>query len=161
MADDGEQSTDKHGQSRRTRDITVTSSRDKQLDPRWFLYPAYILVFLAGGLVIKFTMRSQEWSAIPVAMAWGLLFLWYWLYGVAFRYRRPVLKYFSLAGALGFGGLLTAFCFDRAPPQLAATAEGVVVRGLLMDLIWAGVTTATSAVIIGLHAILFSRARGS
>ena len=142
-------------------DITVRSTDDPQLDPRWFLYPAYILCFTAGALAVKFSLQTREWSTIPVVVAWGLLFLWYWLYGVAFRYRRPVLKYFSLAGAFGIGGLLSAFCLDRAPPQIAAGPDGAALRGLITDLLWAGVITAISAVVIALHAILFGRARGS
>ena len=156
MSDDD---TSKRAQTSRSVDITVTRAADQQLDPRWFLYPAYILTLSAGGLASQFALRTEEWSTIPVMLAWTLLFIWYWLYGVAFRYRRPVLKYFSLAGALGFGGLLCAFCLDRAAPQYAVQAEGAAVRTLEHDLVWAGVATGITTVIIGLHVILFGRAR--
>lgn len=140
-------------------DIVVRRGRNKQLDVRWFLYPAYILTFVAGGIAANFATGSEEWKAGPVGVAWGILFLWYWLYGVAFRYRRPVLKYFSLAAALGFGGLLTAFCLDRVPPQLVAQSDGgAQLRGLLTNLLWAGLMTGVSAFIVVVHSILFSRA---
>lgn len=152
--------TNRRAQTDRNADITVTRTEDSTLDPRWFLYPAYILTLSSGGLAAKFAIDSQAWATVPVMLAWSLLFIWYWLYGVAFRYRRPVLKYFSLAGALGFVGLLCAFCLDRAQPQLAARADGAAVRTLEMDLIWAGTATGITVVIVGVHAILFSGARG-
>jgi hypothetical protein len=131
----------------------------RQLDARWFLYPAYTLTLGAGGVASQFAVRSQEWAVGPVVVAWGLLLVWYWLYSVAFHYRRPLLKYFGLAGALGFGGLLTTFCLDRAPPQYAASDGGAVFRSFEFDLVWAGVATGVGALLVGLHAILFSRAR--
>ena len=139
-------------------DIVVRRARHSQLDVRWFLYPAYILTFGAGGIAANFAIGSPEWSPGPVTLAWALLFLWYWLYGVAFRYRRPVLKYFSLAAALGFGGLLTAFCLDRVPPQIVAQTHGAELRGLLTNLLWAGLLTGLSAFVVVVHSILFSRA---
>jgi len=157
MSDD---QTDRRAQTDRNADITVTRADESPLDTRWFLYPAYILTLAAGGLAAKFALRSEEWSTAPVMLAWSLLFVWYWLYGVAFRYRRPVLKYFALAGALGFGGLLCAFCLDRAPPQLAVQPDGAAVRTLEMDLVWAGLATGVTVVLIGVHVILFSGARG-
>lgn len=160
MADEKANSSEA-SERRRSPDPTARSSDGEQLDPRWFLYPAYFLTFSAGGIAINFAAQSREWATFPVALAWGLLFLWYWLYGVAFRYRRPVLKYFSLAGALGIGGLLTAFCLERVPSQIVAAEQGAEVRGLVMELAWAGLITGTSAFVIGLHAILFGRARGT
>lgn len=148
-----------HGETDRDGDITVESSMGRQVDARWFLYPAYTLTLGAGGVASQFAVRSQEWAVGPVVVAWGLLLVWYWLYSVAFHYRRPLLKYFGLAGALGFGGLLTTFCLDRAPPQYAASDSGAVFRSFEFDLVWAGVATGVGALLVGLHAILFSRAR--
>lgn len=132
-----------------------------KLDERWFLYPAYLLAFSGGFLASHFAAGSPEWSPLPVLLAWGLLFVWYWLYGVAFRYRRPALKYFALAASVAFGVLLTAFCIDRALPQLAAADEGVAARGAVLRLVWAAITTGLSCVLIVTHTLLFSRFRGS
>ncbi len=154
-----EHQTRDHGETDRNPDITVERAADRQIDRRWFLYPAYVSAMAAGGIAAQFALGSEEWAVGPVLLAWGLLFLWYWLYGVAFHYRRPVLKYFALAGALGFGGLLTTFCLDRAPPQLAPTGEGAAIRTFELDLLWAGLATGLGAALVGLHAILFSRSR--
>jgi hypothetical protein len=140
-------------------DRRTPGKRPRQVDPRWFLYPAYTLTLGAGGVASQFAIRTDEWAVGPVLVAWGLLFVWYWLYSVAFHYRRPVLKYFALAGALGFGGLLTTFCLDRAPPQYVASESGAVFRSFEFDLVWSGVATGLGALLVAVHAILFSRAR--
>jgi len=141
--------------------VSTTMAVVSQIDERWFLYPAYVLTLTAGALAVRFSAQTPEWSAAPTVLAWSLLFIWHWLYGVGFRYRRPALKYFSLAAATVFGGLLTAFAVDRAVPQLAATGGGVTRRGFAVELLWCAGATGTAVALVVAHAFLFSRARKS
>lgn len=165
--DDGSSSTDSDEQPDRAPQtveevlVSTTMAVVSQIDERWFLYPAYVSTLTAGALAAQFAARSPEWSAGPVVLAWTLLFIWHWLYGVAFRYRRPALKYFSLAAAAAFGTLLTAFSLDRAVPQPAAADGGVAVRGVSTDLIWCTVATGAGVALVVAHATLFTRSRKS
>ncbi len=126
---------------------------------RWPIYLAYLMALAGGGFAADFALRTSEWSIGPVVLAWGLLVLWYWLYSVSFQYERPLLKYFALASGTAYGGLLAAFAFDRAPAQLAATAEGAVERGAVGELFWAGFVTIAGLAAIVLHAALIGRGR--
>lgn len=158
---EGESETDRAPQSVEEVLVSTTMAVVSQIDERWFLYPAYVLTLTAGALAVRFAAQTPEWSAGPAVLAWSLLFIWHWLYGVGFRYRRPALKYFSLAAAAVFGGLLTAFSLDRALPQLAATEGGVAMRGVAVELLWCAGATGVAVALLVAHAFLFSRARKS
>lgn len=165
--DDGRPTVDRDAESGRAPQsveevlVSTTMAVVSQIDERWFLYPAYVLTLTAGALAVRFAAQTPEWSAGPAVLAWSLLFIWHWLYGVGFRYRRPALKYVSLAVAAVFGGLLTAFSLDRAVPQLAATEGGVAMRGVAVELLWCAGATGIGVALVVAHAFLFSRARKS
>ncbi len=137
---------------------TSTSSRTtRSTYLRWCLYPAYGLTVLGGGLALRFTLETYEWSILPVALAWGLLLAWHWLYGVSVRYRRPVLRYLSGLADMAMGGLLMAFALERAAPQQVALEGGMGFRNLSMPLIGAACATGLSTALVLLHALVVSR----
>lgn len=127
------------------------------IDRRWLSYPAYIAAFGAGGIAVDFAIEAGEWAAGPVAIAWMMLFFWEWIYGVAYRYRRTILKYFAflLVTALTVG--LSAFCWERAEPQLVAASGQLVERGHVASLEWAAVITVLSGLLIAAHLIILGR----
>lgn len=127
------------------------------VDLRWLSYPAYVACFVGGGLAVNFAIDGQEWSAPPIALAWMALFFWEWIYGVAYHYRRTVLKYFSFAMVAGMTTLLAALCWERAEPQMVAAVNGLVERGHVGALDWAAVATIASGVLIGAHVLILGR----
>ncbi len=127
------------------------------VDLRWLSYPAYIACFIGAGLAANFAIDAKEWSAPPVALAWMMLFFWEWIYGVAYHYRRTILKYFSFLLVVGLSALLAALCWERAQPQLVANATGLVQRGHVGGLDWAGVATVISGGLISLHLLILGR----
>jgi hypothetical protein len=132
------------------------------VDVRWLSYPAYIACFVGGGIAVNFAIDGQEWAAPPIAVAWMMLFFWEWIYGVAYRYRRGVLKYASLVLVVGLAAALAAFCWDRAEPQLVANAQGfvgggLVERGQVDSLDWAAIFAIASGALIAVHAVILGR----
>lgn len=127
------------------------------VDLRWLVYPAYIACFAAGSIAVDFAIEANEWAAPPVALAWLMLFFWEWIYGVAYRYRRTILKYFSFLIVAGLTVGLAAFCWERADAQLVATAEGLAKRGYESSLITAAIGTIISGVFITLHVLFLGR----
>lgn len=127
------------------------------VDLRWAVYPAYVLCFIAGGIAVNVAIDGREWAAGPVALAWSLLFLWEWVYAVAYRYRRTLLKYFSGLMVLVVGGLLTLLVWERGQPQLVATLQGLVERPAVRSLSLAAFCTAMSAALVVLHLAALGR----
>lgn len=130
-----------------------------RLSRRLPIYAAYVMSYVGGGFAVSFATDSKEWFAGPVALAYLLLFGWYWLYSVGYRYGRPLLKYFSLTAGMAFGAILAAVCLDRAPAQFAAGPEGAFNRGAVPSLYWAGFITAASALVIFIHALVLGSGR--
>ncbi|MFP4597488.1 MAG: hypothetical protein ACLFVJ_04500 [Persicimonas sp.] len=127
------------------------------VDLRWLSYPAYIACFGAGGIAVNFAIDVPEWSAPPVALAWAMLFFWEWIYGVAYHYRRRVLRYFSFLLVAAMSAGLAALCWERAEPQLVATGAGLAERGHVDSLDWAAILTLVSGVLITLHVVVLGR----
>jgi hypothetical protein len=136
------------------------------VDLRWLVYPAYVACFFGGGLAVNFAIDTQEWAAPPIAISWMALFFWEWIYGVAYRYRRRFLKYFSVLLVVGLSAALAAFCWERAEPQLVATTQafasaglegGLVERAHVDSLDWAAVFALMSGALILLHVIILGR----
>ncbi len=127
------------------------------VDIRWLSYPAYIACFAGGGFAVDFAIESTEWSAPPVALAWTMLFFWEWIYGVAYRYRRTILKYFSFLLVAGLTVGLAALCWERAEPQVVAQAGGLVERSDVSSLNWAAISTLVSGALITIHVIILGR----
>lgn len=96
-----------------------------RIEASWVLYPCYLLVIVSGSLVVNFAIDTFEWSPMVVLLAWVLLFTWNWVYGVAYRYRRRIMKYFSVTMSIVMGLGLAALCWERGQPQLVATAADV------------------------------------
>lgn len=137
-----------------------------RVDERRVLYPAYGLVFIAGALAVTFAMEHPEWAVGPVGLAWFVLFGWIWFYGVAYRYRRRLLKYTSVTVVLGLSWLLIGFCIDRARAQIAmgGPVQDMVVQGSPLierayapELVWAGGITAIAAALVVVHVVFLGR----
>lgn len=128
------------------------------IDRRWLSYPAYLACFAGGAGSIRFAMHTAEWSAGPVAIAWLMLFFWEWIYGVAYGYRRAILKYFSYGMVLILSIGLALLSFDRAAAQVAATVPGELVeRGAAAGLTWAGIAALVSGAFITAHVVILGR----
>lgn len=78
------------------------------------LYPAYALALLAGLLGAHWGLTTGELSPFMILLAWSLLFCWYWVYGVAYRYRRWLMKTFALFMSIFTALALTFFAALRA-----------------------------------------------
>lgn len=129
-----------------------------RINERWILYPIYVLHLVAGGLAALFAAGSAEWSPIPVGLAWILLYVWNWFYGVAYRYRRPVLKYTSLFVIFGFTAALAFFVFERARAQTAMLdMHEIGERAAAPLLYWAGVATLVAAGLLLAHFVFLGR----
>ena len=122
------------------------------------LYPVYVLVLGGGLLAARFALTTHEWSAPVILLAWFVLFLWVWFYGVAYRYRRPLLKYTSLLAIVGLTGALSYFSIERAAAQQAMVGPGeLAVRGVAKSLY---VVAGGNAVALGLlvaHLVFLGR----
>lgn len=127
------------------------------VDVRWLVYPAYITCFVAGGLAVEFAIDAGEWATPTVAIAWLMLFFWEWIYSVAYRYRRTILKYFSFLLVAGLSVGLAAICWERAEPQLVATASGLIDRDHASILDFAAITTLLSGAFVTIHVIVAGR----
>lgn len=125
----------------------------------WVMYPIYALQFAAGGLGVHFALGTHEWSAIPVGLAWFLLYVWNWFYGVAYRYRRRLLKYTSVTIVLVLTVALAYFCFEKAPRQdVVVLAKGELgSRPPAPGLYWAAVATMVAAGLLVAHIVFLGR----
>lgn len=142
--------------------VTMEAPRHRllpgRIHERWVLYPIYLLHLFGGLLAVRFALGTAEWSAVPVGLAWFLLYVWNWFYGVAYRYRRPLLKYASVLAVLSLTAVLSYFAFERADGQLAMvqTTE-LVERGAQPMLYWAGVSTLVAAGMLAAHLVFLGR----
>jgi len=124
----------------------------------WVMYPVYGLVLGAGLLAVRFAATTAEWSAIVVGLAWFLLFVWNWFYGVAYRYRRPLLKYSSVLVVLALTAALAYFSMERAAAQRAMISMNEIAeRPEAPTLYWAAVATMVAAALLVLHLVFLGR----
>lgn len=121
------------------------------------LYPCYALVSLSGLIALNFAMESPEWASLPVAVGWFALFNWYWFYGVAYRYRRRVLKYTSVLTLIGFSVALSMICVDRGKAQIAFDGEHIGHRDPETGLYWAAVFVIVALVLLLTHVVFLGR----
>ncbi len=129
-----------------------------RLHEAWILYPIYGLNLVSGLLAMSFAIGTHEWSAPVVGLAWLLLGVWNWFYGVAYRYRRPLLKYSSVIVILGLTTALVSFSIERAQPQLAMVrATQLSERAASAELYWAAVATVVAAGLLVAHLVFLGR----
>jgi hypothetical protein len=146
-------------------DIDVTGGAAVQhrgrVDDRWILYPSYTLSILAGLIATNTAFELSGWKAGPVFAGWAVLVGWIWLYSIGYRYRRPIMTWFSFAAIMLLGPFLTFVALDRAPPQLVASGQETALRSMLSELVWVGGFTGGTVVLILLHALFLGRGRRS
>lgn len=87
------------------------------------LYPAYAAVGFAAVSAGYFSLETGEWHPVMVLLGWGLLFCWYWVYGIAYHYRRRVMKYFAVAMSMLTAGSLVMISAVRGA-AMAVPVEG-------------------------------------
>jgi len=121
------------------------------------LYPCYALVSLSGLIALNFALESPEWASLPVAIGWFALFNWYWFYGVAYRYRRRVLKYTSVFTLIGFTVALAMISIDRGRAQIAYDGEHIQHRDPVTGLYWAAVFVIVALVLLLVHVVFLGR----
>ena len=120
----------------------------------YVLYPIYLLVAVGGALAVNFALTTPEWSAPVAALAWGLLFIWNWFYGVAYRYRRKLLKFTSVVAVVGLSVALAGFALDRAAAQVAMSGPTELAqRDPIVALYGAAVVTVAAAALLVAHLV--------
>ena len=114
----------------------------------------YLLILAAGGLAVNFALDTPEWSSPVVALGWLLLAQWTWFYGVAFQYRRRLLRFTSTTMVLLLSAALTALTLDRAAAQVAmAGPQTLAERESAVALYWAAGATVLVAGLLVLHLV--------
>ena len=92
------------------------------------LYPAYTLTLMAGILGAQWALRTEELNPLMLLLAWCLLFCWYWVYGVAYRYRRWLMKSFALFISSLTALALTFFSALRSTSLYLPAEAGLALR---------------------------------
>ena len=129
-----------------------------RVDPKAIFYPIYLLIIFSCQQVVEVTvLERREWAMLPVLLGWGQIFLWVWIYRVAWTYRRWLLRWVSLPAAMGLALGLAQLCYDRADAQAVAIAQGLVQREALGALDWAGHMLVAVAAILLAHAAFLGR----
>lgn len=124
----------------------------------WVLYSIYAFDLMAGLFAMSFALGTREWSSPMIWLAWSLLALWNWFYGVAYRYRRRVLKYASVFVILGLTAALVYFSIERAQPQVAMIGPNEVgMRGEAAELYWSAGATMIAAGLLIAHLVFLGR----
>ena len=121
------------------------------------LYPAYTFSLLAGILAAHWALSTAELNALVLLLAWCLLFCWYWVYGVAYRYRRWLMKGFALFMSFFTALALTFFSALRSTSLYLPSDTGLSLRApqpILM--VVAGLTLLSLAAIIS-HVLYLGR----
>jgi hypothetical protein len=121
------------------------------------LYPIYVLIVVAAIVAVNFALQTAEWSPSVVALAYGLFFCWNWVYGVAYRYRRWLLKFMALTASLFMGLSLTYLVWERAQAQLVPIDGRLVMRAAeaSLDVVW--FATLLSTILLLLHVLILGR----
>ncbi len=128
-----------------------------RVEVNWTLYPCYLLVLVSGSLVVNYSIDTGEWALGMVVAAWVLLFIWNWVYGVAYRYRRALIKYFSFLMAVVMGLGLAALSWEKGQPQLVAIAGELVARGEVTRLVWACWMMVVNPALLVFHMVFLGR----
>lgn len=121
------------------------------------LYPVYTLVGTSALISAHFALKTGEWNVVMTLMGWGLLYCWYWVYGVAYRYRRWIMKYFSLMMSLITAGSLAFVSALRGAANHVPAQEGLILRGVEPAMIIAATLTTLSAAAILAHVFFLGR----
>ena len=121
------------------------------------LYPVYAAVGLAALLATHFSLRTGEWHPLMPLLGWGLLYCWYWVYGVAYRYRRWMMKFFALFMATVTAASLALVASVRSASMAVPTGEGLQLRPDQPILVAVTVLTLASLAAIYLHVIYLGR----
>lgn len=121
------------------------------------LYPGYLLVWVGAALASLFAWRRAEWHPLMVFVGWGVLFCWYWVYGVAYRYRRRLMKVLAVGMSALVGVVLIWVSATRAAPMRVPVDGVLVERGALLLPGLAAVATTLSLALLIAHLLYFGR----
>lgn len=121
------------------------------------LYPAYGVAGLAGVLATHFSVNTGELHPVMILTGWGLLMCWYWVYGIAYRYRRRLMKPFALVMSVLTAGSLTLVAALRGTSMAVPQNGELALRdGQPMMFAVAALTTLSLAIVIT-HAVYLGR----
>lgn len=121
------------------------------------LHPAYIAVGIAGVLATYFSLSSGEWHPLMVVAGWGLLFCWYWVYGVGYRYQRRIMKYFSLLMGTATAASLTLVATVRGTSMAVPDSGSLTFRGPRPILFGVAILTTLSLAAVVTHVVYLGR----
>lgn len=127
-----------------------------RIHPSWIFYPIYTLIVLSGGLAANVALDTGEWSFGVVVVAWTLVFLWNWMYVVAWTYQRRWLKLCTLGALICIEAGLAFACFDRSQPQWALQ-KTLIERGELDSLRLSAGMLVLCLVLLLIHLLYFGR----
>ena len=121
------------------------------------LHPVYLAVGIAAALALYFSISTGEWHPLMVGLAWGLLFCWYWIYAVGWRYRRRVMKYFALLMSTTTALTLTFVTTARIGLMPVPEAGELITRDEQPLLVVVAVLTMSSLVAVLVHTVYLGR----
>lgn len=125
--------------------------------PSFFTIPAMIAIIIAGIIAVIFAIQTEEWSPWTIASTWFVLYVWTWFYGVAYKYRRFILRWLSMGAFIFLSCGISFFCIDRAAPQYIVGPDGLVMRELVFSLWISAILTLGAAAILLSHFVFFGR----
>ena len=125
--------------------------------PSVVLFPIYAAVGLAALLATNFAVETGEWHPVMTLLGWGLLYSWFWVYGVGYRYRRWMMKYFALLMATGTAAVLVMVTASRAASMLVPGSSGLVVRSAQPQLFVVIALTGATVVAAFVHVVYLGR----
>lgn len=128
-----------------------------RIEPRKVLHPAYTAVGAAGTLAMYFSLTTGEWHPVMVMLGWGLLFCWYWVYAVGYRYRRWMMKYFAVVMG-GFTAVTLTLVTAARVAAMAVPDNGqLLTRAPQPTLVAVAVLTTASLAAVISHVVYLGR----
>lgn len=114
-----------HGEQKRPRVRLLPGKVAEHL----VLRPAYAVAAAAGAVATYFAVDTGEWHPAMVIGGWALLICWYWVYGIGYRYRRWLMKYFSVLMSTITAATLAVVTSVRAAAMAVPQGGELVPRG--------------------------------
>lgn len=125
--------------------------------PGFIFYPMYLLIILSAGVAANQALDTDEWPFFIIVLTWFVIFMWNWMYGVAWSYRRKVFQSVCLFMALFMEACVGVLCLDRAAAQTVARKSILIQRPELVYLQWSGYLLFLTAILGLAHFFVLGR----
>jgi len=122
-----------------------------------FILSATIAIIIAGLIAVLFSLTSPEWTSWSIGTVWFVLYIWVWFYGIAYKYRRGLLWWFSAFSIFCLSAVIAYFCFDKAKIQYTPGPDGLILRDPVFSLWISAIFTMLGSAIIFSHFVFFGR----